>query len=497
MAAGRTFWSFQPLKRHVPPDLRDAVWSRRRIDRFLFAGMRKHGLAPAPAADRRTLLRRLTFDLVGLPPAPEEVDAFAADARSDAYERVVERLLASPRHGERWGRFWLDLVRYCDIPEDWSEAKGAAWLYRDWVVRSLNDDLPYDRFVQMQLAADLLPGAAPADRAALGFLGLSPNYWKELKLDHNVIKGVVAEEWEERIHTLSSTFLGLTVACARCHDHKFDPISTQDYYALAGVFASIRQTDLSLLPIDRERGLRQARDRLREIEKQLGQLRKKPKNEVEQQIARLTAEAQTLRRTTPHLTDPLAPGVIDSSLHVEADGPYRTRLVYKPAPQDVHVQVRGNPASSGPVAARRFLTVLSGNAPRTFRQGSGRLELAQALTNEGGAGGAGDRQSRLAAPLRTGAGADAPRARAAGVVGMGPPSAAPAPAAPAAAACRGARRAGRPALAAAAAPAAACGGVARAHAVAGPAAAAGRGPCSASTRWIVGAFCGGGGGGLP
>jgi hypothetical protein len=382
LAAGRNFWSFRPLAAHEPPAVGDAAWPRGRVDRFLLAAMRRHGLAPAPQADRRTLLRRVTFDLVGLPPTPEEADAFLADTRGDAYERLVDRLLASPRHGERWGRFWLDLARYCDVAEDWSETRGARWLYRDWVVRALNADLAYDAFVQQQLAADLLPGAAPADRAALGFLGLGPNYWKELKLDHRVIQGVVAEEWEERIHTLGSTFLGLTVACARCHDHKFDPIPTQDYYALAGVFASIRQADVSLLPADVEQSVRRTRARLAQIEQQLRGLR--AKKAPAEQTAALAAEAARLR-ATPHLNDPLAPGVVEASLHVLADGPHRTRLEYRPAPQDVAVQVRGNPARPGPVAPRRFLGVLARQGSGRFVQGSGRRELARALVTDAGA----------------------------------------------------------------------------------------------------------------
>jgi hypothetical protein len=385
LAAGRTFWSFGPLKVHAPAVERDSTWARRRIDAFLLAAMQKQGLSPAAPAGRRALIRRVTFDLVGLPPTPEEIEAFVEDGRPDAYSRLVERLLASPAHGERWGRFWLDLVRYCDVGEPWAESKGSAWLYRDWVVRAVNDDLPYDRFVQKQLAADLMPDTPPADRAALGFLGLGPNYWKELKLDHNVIKGVVAEEWEERIHTTCSTFLGLTVACARCHDHKFDPISTQDYYALAGVFASIRQADLSLLPGELARRSQKAREELRGIEMKLNKLRKGKKLDEagKQQVAKLVAEAQRLR-SVPHVNEPLAPGVIESSLHVEADGPDRTRLTYRPQPQDVAVQVRGNAASSGPVVPRRFLAVLSGDDPRPFRQGSGRLELAQAILRDAG-----------------------------------------------------------------------------------------------------------------
>jgi hypothetical protein len=384
-AVGRRFWSFKPLKLHTPPVVRDTSWAKRRVDRFLRAEMEKRTLLPAPAADKRVLLRRVTFDLIGLPPSLEEVDAFLADSSADAYERVVERLLASPRHGERWARFWLDLARYCDVAEPWSESKAAAWLYRDWVVRALNDDLPYDRFVQQQLAADLVPNARRADLPALGFVGLSPSYWKELKLDHNVIKGVVAEEWEERIHTLGSTFLGLTVACARCHDHKFDPISTRDYYALAGVFASIRQADLSLLPGDLERTARQARDKVQVIENQLAPLRKLryPAVATQQQITKLTAEIQKLR-LTPHFDETFAPGIVETSLHVLPDGPHRTRLMYKSAAQDVSVQVRGNPASTGPAVPRGFLTVLSADEPIRFSQGSGRLELARAIVTEGG-----------------------------------------------------------------------------------------------------------------
>ncbi|MFO0926310.1 MAG: PSD1 and planctomycete cytochrome C domain-containing protein [Gemmataceae bacterium] len=328
LTRGRAFWSFQPLRTHPLPTVRAGSWPRTRIDAFLLAAMQAKGLTPAPEADRATLIRRLSFDLLGLPPTPEQVDAFVRDTQTDAYERLVDRLLASPHHGERWGRTWLDLVRYCDVAEEWAGLRGPPHLYRDWVVAALNADLPYDRFVQMQLAADLLPGTAPADRAALGYLGLSPNYWKELKLDPAVIKGVVAEEWEERIHTFSGTFLGLTVACARCHDHKSDPITQRDYYALAGVFASVREEDV---PVGNR------------------------------QVAR---------------------GVVEKSLHVVADGPSRTQLLYKDEPQDVAVQPRGNPTAAGPVVPRRFLAVLSDGAP--FRHGSGRLDLARALVGDGG-----------------------------------------------------------------------------------------------------------------
>lgn len=377
-AAGKRFWSFVAATTHAPPAVRDQNWPRGRVDHFVLAEMEKRGLTSSPETDRRTLIRRVTFDLIGLPPSSEEVDAFAADTRPDAYERLIDRLLASPRHGERWGRFWLDLVRYCDVAEDWAETKGARWLYRDWVIAAFNQNTPYDDFILKQLAADQMPGTAPADRAALGYLGLNPSYWKELKLDPTVIKGVVAEEWEERIHTLGSTFMGLTVACARCHDHKFDPIGMQDYYALAGVFASVRETDLSLLPPDLDQQVRTTRTRLQVLEQQITALRKKKAPEAT--ITPLSDEAAKLR-AMPHLSEPMVPGVVESSLHVLADGPHRTRLEYRSTPQDVALQVRGNPANLGPVVPRRFLSVLSSES-RPFTSGSGRLDLARAIVGD-------------------------------------------------------------------------------------------------------------------
>jgi hypothetical protein len=358
LAEGRKFWSFRPAREVPPPELRNRTWPQRRLDAFVLAELERHGLTPSPAASRRVLIRRAAFDLIGLPPSPEEVEAFVADPAPDAYQRLVDRLLASPLYGERWGRFWLDLARYCDVAEPWVESKGQPYLYRDWVVQALNEDLPYDQFVQRQLAADLMPEARPADAAALGFLGLSPQYWKELKLDKDVIKTVVAEEWEERIGAVSNTFLGLTVACARCHDHKFDAISQEDYYALAGVFASTRQTDRVVA----------SRFTIADF--------------------RLPAAAPVAAfegaglawRSVPSLV----PGVDEASLLVLADGPARTKLEWRPGmAQDVAVQVRGNPASPGPVVPRRFLAVLSANRPPPFRQGSGRLELARALSHEG------------------------------------------------------------------------------------------------------------------
>jgi mono/diheme cytochrome c family protein len=384
---GRKHWAFQPVRTIEPPvvaadDAALRAWPQQRIDHFILAAQRAHGLKPSPAASHATLIRRLKFDLLGLPPTPDEVREFVADESPDAFARLVERYLASPHYGERWGRYWLDLARYCDVPESWREGQAKAWLYRDWVVRAINDDMPYDKFVRMQFAADLLPDFQPADAAALGFLGLSPTYWKELKLDHNVIKQVVAEEWEEQIDAIGSTFLGLTTACARCHDHKFDPITQQDYYGLAGVLASIRLDDRPIITAELATVAAQGRARVKELQQQIDKLEKqKPAtDESKQQIEQLKEQITHVHRDTPHIDTPLAFGVIEASLHVLPDGPHRTKLEYKPGePQNVPMHVRGNPAKPGPVVPRRFLAVLSRDPNATFREGSGRRELAEAI----------------------------------------------------------------------------------------------------------------------
>jgi len=226
-----SFWSFQPVRNPPLPALSNAAWPKTAIDRFVLAELEKKGLSPSPPADRRTLLRRLTFDLVGLPPTPEETDAFLRDDSPDALSRVVDRLLASPGYGERWGRHWLDVARYADTKGYVLFQDGNfpwSYTYRDYVVRSLNEDLPYDRFIVEQLAADHLP--LTTDKrplTALGFLTLGSGFMNNKQ---DVI--------DDRVDVVTRGLLGLTVSCARCHDHKFDPIPTRDYYSLYGVFAS-------------------------------------------------------------------------------------------------------------------------------------------------------------------------------------------------------------------------------------------------------------------
>ena len=238
-AAERDFWSFRPLSDPDIPAPANADWAQHDIDRFVLAKIEEQGLEPLPAADRRQLIRRATFDLTGLPPTPEEVDAFVSDTSPDAFGKVVERLLASPHYGERWGRHWLDVARFGEDDTRGLAPGGSgrerypnAYIQRDWVVEAFNRDMPYDLFVKAQIAGDLLE-EAERERAipALGFLGGGPWYYDIA--DPPVAR---ADERHDRVDVTTRGFLGLTVGCARCHDHKYDPIGTHDYYALAGIF---------------------------------------------------------------------------------------------------------------------------------------------------------------------------------------------------------------------------------------------------------------------
>ncbi|MCH8923770.1 MAG: DUF1549 domain-containing protein, partial [Planctomycetes bacterium] len=244
IAAGRKFWAFIPPRDPPAPKVKNDVWPASPLDRFVLAKLESKGLRPAPPADKRTLIRRATFDLVGLPPTPQEIEAFLADDSPRAFARVVERLLSSPHYGERWGRHWLDVARYADSNGlDENIAHGNAWRYRDWVVAAMNRDKPYNEFLIEQLAGDLLPAVndnnVKNDRLiATGFLSLGPKVLAEVderKMEMDIV--------DEQIETVGRAFMGLTLGCARCHDHKFDPIASDDYYALAGIFKSTKTMD--------------------------------------------------------------------------------------------------------------------------------------------------------------------------------------------------------------------------------------------------------------
>src|SRR5262249_9716068 len=235
--AGRKCWAFRPVSPAAAPAVQQAAWARTRIDYFVLHELEARQLAPSPRADARTLIQRAYLDLTGLRPSYEQTEAFARGPSDQAYSQFVEQLLASPQYGQRWGRYWLDVARYGeDNPT--SEATNPPYpyarRYRDWVIEAFNRDVPYNQFVALQLAADLIPRTPRGDLVATGFLGAGPTYHKDGRLSRDVIENLYMDDWDERVDVVSRGVLGLTVACARCHDHKFDPISSRDYYALAG-----------------------------------------------------------------------------------------------------------------------------------------------------------------------------------------------------------------------------------------------------------------------
>ncbi len=315
----RASWAFQSPRRTAPPRTSNAKWNKTAIDPFVLARLDSEGLSPNPQAEKSEFIRRVSFDLTGLPPTPAEVEAYLLDERPGAKSRLVERLLASPAHAEHWARMWLDVARYAEdqahkVGNNDSLTYPNAYYYRDWVIGAFADDMPYDDFVRLQLAADLINPSDAQSHLALGFIGLGPKYYRRGSPE------VMADEWEDRIDTVTRGLLGLTVACARCHDHKYDPITMADYYGLAGVFAS---TEMFNRPIDDS------------VETQKGQS-KDPKHAV----------------------------------HIVRDGD----------PQDVHLMIRGDVNNKGPIVERRFLQVF-GEPMRPLKQGSGRADLAEAIVD--------------------------------------------------------------------------------------------------------------------
>jgi mono/diheme cytochrome c family protein len=497
-AEQRAFWSFQPIRRPAPPAVRNSAWPRTAMDRFVLAKLEEKGLRPVEPADRRTWLRRVTLDLTGLPPTPEEALAFERDSAPDARARVVERLLSSPRYGERWGRFWLDVMRYAN---DTMYGKPPAFdRYRDWVIQAFNDDLPMDVFLKAHLAGDLLPDAGRDLRPALTpFVDTSSEFADD-----------------DRVDLVGRGFLGLTLQCAQCHDHKYDPVPTQDFYSLMGVFRSTRPREIPLAPapvVEEHRRLRQAADEADQAVKEFvsAETARLMRNLAENTAAYLLAargagpaeglDPETLARWRRYLRQPVKPHPFfrtyeslperdGAALRVEAlrleklilevlaekgrvdeynrmltagvevqrmlgevegrtmardrymlwqdlcargnpqaalsgpdarvDGvlyyrpeqlsrflppaarrqlaalqaraaelkqrvpppyPYLSAIEDVPTPVNLRVHVRGSAENLGPEAPRRFLRILSDGEPAPFRQGSGRLELAEAIAS--------------------------------------------------------------------------------------------------------------------
>ncbi len=500
--SGKDHWAFKPVTRPAPPSVTNESWVKNEVDRFVLSKLEANGMTGNEAADKRTLIRRVYYDLIGLPPTPDQVNAFVADNSSNAFEKIVDALLASPRYGERWGRHWLDVARYSDTKGQFDRKRESsvypnAWTYRDYVIKAFNLDLPYDEFIKEQLAADRLNLKDPSRLAALGFLTLGDHF-----------NGNPSDIINDRIDVTSKAFLGLTVTCARCHDHKFDPIPSADYYSLYGIFASSlepavkpiigatnaayadyltrrREMDQRLMNM-REQSLSEVfgdyrhlggvylmatqmnpKDRASYLQKNKAdpavvenwlKLTRAGKNAVaifgvwnalaripalqfqtraprvlanqyageraamlspvvlqafRNRSLRMLSDAASLYTTLFARTDPeweaafsnvLGDGLVRFMVPrtrnqyfllreqsemldlVDPGAPARANvLVDSPSPKDSPIFLRGQAETPGQVVPRRFLEILSGSNRPTFHNGSGRLELANAIANKNNA----------------------------------------------------------------------------------------------------------------
>jgi len=373
--AAKDHWSFQTPTAPVIPNVKNRAWPRTDIDRFLLAKLEANDLQPLGQANRLTLIRRATYDLTGLPPTPKEIDAFLNDNSPQAFAAVVNRLLASPRYGERWGRHWLDVVRYADTAGETADFPiDEAWRYRNYVINAFNRDTPFDQFVREQLAGDILakadeslpPGRFAELITATGYLAISRRHGFDARKDHYLTI-------EDTIDTIGKSFLGLTIACARCHDHKYDPISAKDYYGLYGIFASTRYSfpgsesspqAADMVPLSNTKELL---DRMEawnkekaELEKQIAEAKKQPDDKKEtaiQSAEKKLAELMENQKKIAHAYGAVEGDIVNEKLHK-----------------------RGDPKTTGGEVPRKNINLLGG---QKVTGGSGRLQLANWIANAG------------------------------------------------------------------------------------------------------------------
>jgi cytochrome c553 len=422
---GRNHWSFLPLRPQTVPIVTNPAWCKTPIDNFVWDKLQSAGKTPNPAADKGTLIRRVTFDLTGLPPTEAEVQAFLSDDSPEAYTRVVDRLLASAHYGERWARYWMDVARYSDTKGDPAKPQTEdprypdAWTYRDYLIEAFNTDKPFNRFIEEQLAADRLLLAEIGDAkkhqqktepaiatregmsaanfgpeqpvisedggrildlrvlAAMGFLTLG-----------NQFGGSQNDIINDRIDVTTKAFLGLTVSCARCHDHKFDPIPTKDYYALFGVFANSKDDPVESHAPMVEAGDQISRESIATYQQKLAALEAQ-KQKCELDLLELRAmkggsgkDSEKAARRKEIQQGELAVAKQIADLESQPDAPGRALILRDVTPaKDYPVLLRGEAANKGPVVPRRFLEILGGARRDAWKKDSGRLELAQAIAD--------------------------------------------------------------------------------------------------------------------
>lgn len=392
MKTARQFWSFQPPQKNELPSVADAAWPKSSLDYFILSNLNANGLSPAAPASKRQLIRRVTFDLTGLPPTPDEITSFLNDHSQSAFPKVVDRLLNSHAYGERWGRHWLDVARYADSNGlDENIAHGNAWRYRDYVIKAFNQDKPFDQFLVEQLAGDLLEHDYEQERidhlVATGFLSLGPKVLAEgdeAKMEVDII--------DEQIDTIGRTFMGLTLGCARCHDHKFDPIRTEDYYALAGIFKSTRtmesfkriakwnENEIATSVQLKQR--KHAEKKIADLKTAIARLVSESNKELKTQLPRDAALPKDAEQKYPVATKQELVDLRKKLTHLEASLPVLPTAmgVVESAPVNTKIHIRGSHLSLGKEVKRGVPLVIAENGqPEINGTASGRLQLAQWL----------------------------------------------------------------------------------------------------------------------
>ena len=371
----REHWAFKPVRKPPVPAAENQAVGGHPIDAFVIHRMKGSGVTPAPLANKRILIRRAHFTLIGLPPTPEEVEAFLKDDSPEAFAKVIDRLLASPHYGERWGRHWLDVARYSDGMGASQDSKPLpnAWRYRDWVVTAFNQDLPYDQFVSHQIAGDLENRDAAL---GTGFFAIGPTYTSDGG-DPESKAQAEAETLSDRVDTFSRAFLALTAACARCHDHKSDPITTADYYAIAGIFRNSKPRDIPISSQAVQDVYSNVQAAVKQQEKVINEFLDRnarehniPRNEVEKKIPeRSRQELKALRDQLDRIRKAVPPK------------PDAAHGLGESGSGDMHIAIRGDLRKNGPIAPRKFLEVLGGAERPHFTEGSGRKQLAEAVAD--------------------------------------------------------------------------------------------------------------------
>lgn len=365
-------WSFRPVGNIEVPKVDDESWAKNPIDHFVLRKLNENSLKPAPPAEPHVLVRRIYFDLIGLPPTPKQVQQFVASFKSDsevALSKLINGLLESPHYGERWGRHWLDVARYSDGFGGFNDnrAMNDAWRYRDWVVEKLNSDMPFEDFIRSQIAGDLVK--ENPDPIATGFLALGPTYNSDGG-DPDSVAQAKSETLDDRVDTLSRGLMGITASCSRCHDHKFDPIPQMDYYSLAGVFNNTAIHDVPLVAKDVVDQYNAHQQKVKEKNKELQKLNQLIKNEKRKATDEETKKIQVLNEELETLRKSALPKF--PTAHALRDS----------GNSNMKVAIRGDLRKTGSEAPRRFLRIIAGEDPKLFVNGSGRLELADSIARQ-------------------------------------------------------------------------------------------------------------------